>query len=85
LDEISSEIELSASDSFGKDEPTSVHTPYTFIPPIQKNPSTYFPLSSLFYKSPSPPPILGSKKPTIKIEEEEDVDSNVEIQSLSPQ
>jgi len=76
---------LLASDSSGKDGPTSIHISYTFIHPIQKNPSTYFYLSFLFYKSTSPPPILGSKKPTVEIEEEEDVDSNVEIQSLSPQ
>ena len=79
LDKTSSEIELLAPNSSGKYRPTPVHIPHIPIPP------TYSPSPSLTYKSISPPSTLWPKKPIFKIEEMNDIDSDVEIQPPSPQ
>ena len=85
LDKISSEIELSASSSSKKDGPTLIPILHIFIPLIQNNLPTYSSLPSLSYKSPSLTSTTKSKKPTIEIEEDDNVNSDVEIQPLSPQ
>ena len=85
MNKISLETELPVSDPSRKDKPTLVHNLYILIPPILNNPPTYSSLSFLSYKSPSLTPTLGSKKPIIEIEENNDIGSDVEIQPLSPQ
>ena len=85
LDKISPETELLAPDPFRKDEPTPVPTPYTPIHLIQNNPPTCSSLLSLSYKSTSPSSTPGFKKPTVEIKKNVVVDSDVEIQSPSPQ
>jgi len=85
LNKISLETELPVPDSSRKDRPTLVPISYTLISPILNNPLTYSSLPFLSYKSPSPSPILGSKKPIIEIREKNDIDSDVEMQPLSPQ
>ena len=85
LDKISPETELSVSDPSGKDGPALVPTSYTPVPPIQNNPPTCSSLLSLSYKSTSLSPTPGFKKPTVEIEENDDINSDVEIQSPSPQ
>jgi len=81
LDKTSLETESLAHNSSGKDRPVPVPIPHTSISPIQNNPPTHSPLSSLSYKSISPPPTPGSKKLTVEIEETNDV----EMQLHSPQ
>jgi len=79
LDKISLETESSVSGPSGKDEPTIVLILHTPIPFIQNNSSSYFSLSSHFYKSLS---LLLSpvfKKLTVKVEEVNNINSNVEI------
>jgi len=85
LDKISPETELLVSNSSGKAGPALVPTPHTFIPPIQNNPSTCSSLPSLFYKSISPLPTPKFKKPIVEIEENDNVNSDVEIQLPSSQ
>jgi len=85
LDKISPETELSVSNPSGKDGPALVPTSYTPVPPIQNNPPTCSSLLSLSYKSTSLSPTPGFKKPTVEIEENDDINSDVEIQSPSPQ
>ena len=85
LDKTSLETELLAPNSSEKDEPALVLIPHTPIPPIQDNSLIYFLSPSLSYKSTFFPYTLGSKKPTVEIEETNDVDSNVEMQLSSPQ
>ena len=51
MDKISSETELLAPNSSGKDGPTLVPIPHTSSSPIQNNPPTCSSLSSLSYKS----------------------------------
>jgi len=85
LNKISPETESLVPNPSGKDRPVPVPIPHIPIPPIQNNPSTCSSLPSLSYKSPPLLPTPGSKKPTVEIEEDDDVDSNVEIQPLSPQ
>jgi len=84
LDKISPEIELSVPDPSGKARPAPVPTPHTPIPPIQNNSPTCSSLPFLSYKSISPLSTPRFKKPTVKIEEDDDVDSNVEMQQPSP-
>ena len=74
LDKISPEIELLVPSSSKKDRPALVPIPYISIPLIQNNPPTFF-----SYKSPSFLPTPVSKKSTVEIEENNDVDSDVEI------
>ena len=85
FDKISLEMESLVPESPSKDAPALVPITHTLIPPIQNNsPSCFSSLSSL-YKSPSSPPFPVLKKPMIEIEEVDDIDSNIEIQSLSSQ
>ena len=77
MNKISSEIELSASNSSGKDRPALVPTPYIPISSIQNNSSTHFSLSFLSYKSTSLLPTLRFKKSTIEIKENSNVDFDV--------
>ena len=77
LDKISPEIELLVPSSSEKDGPALVSIPYISIPLIQNNPPT--PSPSFSYKSPSFLPTPVSKKSTVEIEENNDVDSDVEI------
>ena len=79
LNKISPETESSMPDTFGKDGPAPVPISHISIPLIQNNPLTHSSSSSLSYKSLSLSPTLGSKKPTIEIEENDNVDSDVEI------
>jgi len=85
LDKISPKIKSLASDSSKKDRPTLILILHILIPPIQNNSSTYSSLPSLFYKSISLSPTPRFKKSTVEIEEDDNVDSDVEMQSLSPQ
>jgi len=85
LDKISPEIKLSISDPFRKDGPALVPIPHTPIPLIQNNFFTCYSSSSLSYKSLSLLSTSESKKPTVEIEKNNNVNSNVEIQLLSPQ
>jgi len=85
LDKTSLETELLAPNPSEKDGPALVLIPHTSISPIQDNPLIYFLSPSFFYKSTFFPSTLGSKKPTVEIEETNDVDSNVEMQLSSPQ
>ena len=80
LDKISLEIELLVSDSFRKDRPALVSIPHTSIPSIQNNPPACSSSLSLFYKSISPLSTLRFKKLIVEIEENDNVDSNVEMQ-----
>ena len=72
-------------DSSRKDGPAPVPIPHTPIPPIQNNSPTHSSLPFLSYKSIFFLPILRFKKPIVKIEENDNIDSNVEIQLPSPQ
>jgi len=77
LDKISPEIELLVSSPSEKNKPALVPIPYIPIPLIQNNPPT--PSPSFSYKSPSFLSTPVSKKSIVKIEENNDVDSDVEI------
>ena len=81
MNKISPETKSLASDPSGKDKPV----PVTPIPPIQNNPPTHSSSPSLSYKSISPSHTLESKKPTLEIQEDDNVNSNAEMQSFSPQ
>ena len=85
LDKTSSEIESLTPNSSGKDGPASVPILHISVPSIHNNPPTCFPLSSLSYKSISLPPTSEPKKPTVEIKETSNVDSDIEMQPLSPQ
>jgi len=74
LDKISSKTELSVFNPSRKDKSALVS-----ILPIQNNPPTCSLLSSLSYKSLSFSYTLGSEKPTVEIEEDDNVDSDIEI------
>jgi len=79
LDKISPETESLVLRSSSKDESALLPIPHTLIPSIQNNPPPYSPLLSPFYKSLSPLPSSVSKKPMIKIERVDDVDSDIEM------
>ena len=79
LDRISLETESLVPNSSGKAGLALVPTSHTPIPPIQNNSSTCSSLPSLFYKSISPLPTPKFKKPTVEIEENDNVNSDVEI------
>ena len=85
LDKISPEIKLLASDPFKKDRLTLVLILYIPIPSIQNNFPTHSSSSSLSYKFVSLLSTLEFKKPTVEIKENDDIDSDIEMQSLSPQ
>ena len=63
----------------GKDGPAPVPILHTPIPSIQNNSLTCSPLSSLSYKSIFPPSTPRPKKPTVEIEETNNVNSDIEI------
>jgi len=79
LNKISPETELLIPGSSGKNGPAPVP-----IPSIQNNSSTYFSLSFLSYKFLFSLLILKSRKPIVEIKKDNNVDSNVEMQPLSP-
>ena len=79
LDKISPETELSVSDPSGKDRTVLVSILHTPISSIQNNSLTCSSSLSLSYKFMFPLPILESKKPIVGIEENDDVDSDIEI------
>ena len=85
MGKISPETKLSVSDYSRKNRPASVPILYIHILPIQNNPSTCSFSPSLFYKSPSSLSTPESKKSIIEIEEDDNINSNIEIQSLSSQ
>ena len=85
LDKISLEIELLVSDSFRKDRSTLVSIPHTSIPSIQNNPSACSFSLSLSYKFISLLSTLRFKNLIVEIEENDNVDSNVEMQLPSLQ
>ena len=76
---------MSVFDSSRKDRSAPVSIPYTSILLIQNNPSTYSFLSFLSYKFISFSLTSGFKKLIIEIEENDNVNSNIEIQLLSSQ
>ena len=78
-EKINLEIELLTPNSFEKDGPALVSIPHTSIPSIQNNSPTYSSSLSLSYKSISLSPTPGSKKPIVKIKEDDNVNSDVEI------
>ena len=81
MDKITLETELSTFIPSKKDEPALI--PIS-IPPTKNNLPNHSLLSSLSYKSLSLSPILKSKKSIVKIEENDNIDSDFEIQPLSP-
>ena len=81
LDKITLETELSTLIPSKKDEPALI--PIS-IPSTKNNLPNHSLLSSISYKSPSLSPILKSKKSIVKIEENNNIDSDFEIQPLSP-
>jgi len=83
FDKISPETELLVPNSSRKDGPALIPILHTLIPPIQNNSSTYSSFS-LSYKSIFPSPTPESKKPTVEIEETNDIDFNAKIQPHSP-
>ena len=85
LDKISSETKLLVPDSSGKDRAAPVSTSHTPNPSIQNNPLTHSSSPFLSYKSTFLLSILRFKKPTVEIEEDNNIDSDVEIQLPSPQ
>ena len=85
LDKTSPETELLVPDPSWKDKPTLIPILHTLIPPIQNNSPTCSPLSSLSYKSTFPLFTLESKNLILKIEETNDVNSNVEMQPPNSQ
>ena len=85
MDKISLEIELLVSDSFRKDRSTLVSIPHTSIPSIQNNPSACSFSLSLSYKFISLLSTLRFKNLIVEIEENDNVDSNVEMQLPSLQ
>jgi len=85
LDKISSETELSMPSSSGEDGLTPVLIPHISIPPIQNNSPTHSSSPFLLYKSLSSILIPGSKKSMIEIEENDNINSDIEMQPLSPQ
>ena len=80
LNKTSLETELLVPNSSEKDGPAPVP-----MSPIQNNPPTCSSSPPLSYKSTSSLFTPESKKPTVKIEETNYVDSDVEMQPSSPQ
>jgi len=85
LNKISPEIELLVLDPSRKDGPTLVPIPHTSIPPIQNNPPTCFSLPSFSYKLISSLPTPRFKMPIVEIEEDNNIDSDVEMKPPSSQ
>jgi len=85
LDKISSGTESLVPRPSDKDRSTPILIPYTPISIIQNNPPPYFSLLFFSYKFLSPLPSLVPKKPTVKVDEGNNIDFNVEMQPLRPQ
>ena len=85
MDKISLKTGSLVSNSSRKDGFSPVPILHTPIPSIQNNLSIYSFLSSLSYKFTSLSSTPGSKEPIIKIEENDNIDSDVKIQLLSSQ
>ena len=85
LDKISSGTELLVPRPSDKDRPTPILIPYIPISIIQNNPSPYSPLLFFSYKSLSSLPSPVPKKPTVEVNEVNNVNSNVEMQPLRHQ
>ena len=83
LNKISSETKLLVSGPSRKNRPTSILILHISIPSIQNNPP-YFPSSFLSYKFLSLLPFQVPKKPIVEIKEADNVNSDIEMQSLSP-
>ena len=79
LNKNSPEIVLSVSGSSEKDRSAPVP-----IPSIQNNSSTHFSSPFLSYKSLFSLPTLESRKSTVEIEKDNNIDSDIEMQPLSP-
>ena len=79
LDKISPKTELTMSNPSGKDGSASVFISHILISHIQNNLLTYYFSLFLFYKSSSPLPILKFKKPTVEVEEVDNVGFDIEI------
>jgi len=79
LNKISSETELLMPDPSRKDGPAPVPILHISISLIQNNSLTYSSSLSLSYKFISLSSTLESKKLTVEIKEDDDVDSDVEI------
>ena len=84
MDKISPEIESSVSNSSGKDGLALLSITHIHISPIQNNPSTYFSSLFLSYKSSSSLLTSESEKLIVEIKENDNINSDVEIQLLSP-
>ena len=84
LNKTSLETELLMLNSSRKDGPALVPIPHIPIFLIQNNPTTCSLSPSLSYKSIFSLPTLGPKKPTVEIEEINDVNFDVEMQPPSP-
>jgi len=83
LDKTRPETESSTPNSSEKDGPAPVPIPHIPIPLIQNNPSTSSLSPPLSYKSTFSLPTPELKKPTVEIEETNDVDSDIEMQLSS--
>ena len=79
LNKISLETELSVPGPSEKDGSALVPILHIPIPPIQNNSPTHFSLPSLSYKSLFSLSTPESRKSTVKIEKDNNVDSDVEI------
>jgi len=78
LDKISSETESLISGSSDKDRPAPVPIPHISIPLTQNNPPTHSHSSLLSYKFLSLSSLL-SKKPIVKIENIDNINSDIEM------
>jgi len=66
-----------------KDKLVPVSISHTFILPIQNNPPHFSSLPSLSYNFPSLLSLSVPKKPIVEVEEVDNINSNVKMQSLS--
>ena len=85
LDKISLGTESLVPRPSDKDRPTPILIPYIPISIIQNNSPPYSPLLFFSYKSLSFLPSPVPKKPTVEVDEVNNVDSNVEMQPLRSQ
>ena len=79
MNKISPKTELLVSTPSGKDRPALVPIPHTLIPLIQNNPPTCSFSPFLSYKSTFLSSTPESKKPIVKIEENDDINSDIEM------
>ena len=85
LNKTSPETKLSVSDSSGKNGPALIPIPHTHIPPTPDNLPTCSLSPSLSYKFISLPLTPEFKKPVVNIEENDDINTDVEMQLPSSQ